>query len=436
MTVPGRPALFAAVVLNVVLLGVVVEPGVVYVVAAGDVLIVAACLASGRRLSRVPVTVRREGWQRFQLGREADFVFRIENRGRRTVVTTVRQTWPAAIEGRVDAVEVTVGPGEVVRAAVAATPRERGRVAIPPPTVDLRFPMGWARRRWSLPREAGVCVYPDLQSLVTYDVLRHHRALGLLGVHRLRMVGAGREFEELREYLPDDDFRHINWKATARRREPITNVYQAERSQDLLLCLDCGRMMGNPVGADTALDCAVDAAVMLAHVANRQGDRVGLALFREAVSLFLKPSSGARAVHRIIEELVDVAAEPVFPSYAALVEALRVGQKRRAMVFLFTDLNDPQLAADLAAVLPLVSRRYVVVVVSLRDPLLERVAAGPASERHDVYRVLAARRLADERDARSRDLVKHGVHVLDADAGELTLEVINRYLEIKTRQLL
>jgi uncharacterized protein (DUF58 family) len=106
------------------------------------------------------------------------------------------------------------------------------------------------------------------------------------------------------------------------------------------------------------------------------------------------------------------------------------------MAFLFTDLNDPQLAADMAEVLRLVSRRHIIVVVSLRDPLLDQVACGPAHDARDLYRVLAARQLTSERDARSRELINEGVQVLEAHADAITIEVINRYLAIKTRQLL
>src|SRR5262249_2384584 len=148
--------------------------------------------------------------------------------------------------------------------------------------------------------------------------------------------------------------------------------------------IDCGRMMGNPVGGATALDHAIDASILLAHVSNRHGDRVGLVLFREAVSRYLRPAAGASAMNRILEELFDASTEPVFPSYAALVSALRVHQKRRCMVFLFTDFNDAQLSSNLAEVLPLVSRRHVCVVVSLRDPLVNRVASGPAADRAGV----------------------------------------------------
>jgi len=436
MTVPSRIAILVAIVLAIVLVGAVVEPALGPLVLGADLVLVALCLIEGARLGRLAVTARREEGQRYQLGREAEFVYCIENRSAAALNVRIRQAWPSSIDAAERSVTVRVEPGETVRTALLGTPRRRGRITLPAAQVDISSPIGLAVRRWNLEPGAPVCVYPELQTLYQYDLLRSRRALTQLGIHRSRMLGAGWEFEQLRDYMPDDDYRDVNWKATARRRKPMTNVYVAEKSRDILLCLDCGRMMGNPVGEGTALDRAVDASVMLAHVANRQGDRVGLALFRESVDLFLRPKTGMAAVHRIIEELVDAAPETVFPSYSELVAALRTGHKRRSLVFLFTDLNDPQLVSDLARVMPLLSVRHVVVVVNLRDPLLDRVGSGPAGDREAIFRVLAARRLASERDAHSRELVKRGVQVLEADADSLTMAVINSYLAVKMRQLL
>jgi uncharacterized protein (DUF58 family) len=365
-------------------------------------------------------------------------VFRIENRGPRPLIVCVRQPWPVTIECTEPEAELLVAAGEVVRVGITITPRQRGQVVVGPAEIDARFPAGLSRRRWALPGGIRLSVYPSLQGVNQYDALRRARALRQMGVHQIRMIGAGREFDQLREYLPDDNYGDINWKATARHRHPITNIFQAEHSQEVMLCIDCGRMMGNPMGpggSGTVLDRAVDAAILLAHVSNRQGDRVGLLLFRDTVTRFLKPAAGPGAVQRIVQELVDTQAEAVFPSYAAMVASLRRGQKRRSIVFIFTDLNDPQLAADLAEVLPLTSHRHVVVVVSLRDALLERVASGAAGDRRALYQVLAARQLADERASRSLELVKAGVQVLEADADSISLDVINRYLTIKMRQM-
>jgi uncharacterized protein (DUF58 family) len=433
--VPGRRTIIVAALFALLLIGAVVDHIVVVVVMLGDLSLLALCYRQGRQLRRLPVDVRRQHWSRVQVDEEESFDYQISNRSRHAVIVRLRQQWPTAVDGQQNELEVRVGPSEIVRVALAATPRMRGSVAVEPAEVDIRFTSDWARWRWAT--EAGeLKVFPSLRGMSEYEALRRHHASSYGGLHRQRMLGSGREFEQLRDYFPDDDFRDINWKATARRNRPITNIYQAERSQDLLLCLDCGRMMGNPVGAGTALDHAIDASIMLAHMANRQSDRVGLVLFRDVVHRFIKPAAGMAAVHRIIEELVDAQTQGVFPSYSALMTALRAHQNRRSLIFLFTDLNDPQLATNLAEVLPVASRRHVLVVVSLRDPLLDQVAKGSAEDRRGVYQVLAARQLATERATRTRELQRIGAIVLEADAGSLTMKLLNTYLSIKTRQLL
>ena len=435
MIVPGRLTLMLALVTAVFLIAAVVEPLVAVAALAADVALLGACVWKGRDLKRIGVEVTRDNWGRVQVGRQESFVYKISNRSRHEVIVRVRQIWPDTMKADQIEVEVPVAGGEIVRVALKATAWSRGSVQIAPADVEIRLHADWVRRRWAT--DTGeLKIFPNLRGMSEYETLRRHHASTFGGLHRQRMLGAGREFDQLRDYGPDDDFRDINWKATARRQHPITNLYQAERSRDVLLCLDCGRMMGNPVGNVAVLDHAIDAAIMVAHVANRQGDRVGLALFRDVVHRFVKPASGMPAVHRIIEELVDAKTEGVFPSYSALMTALRTHQNRRSLIFLFTDLNDPQLAANLAEVLPVASRRHVIVVISMRDPLLDQVAGGPAKDRRGVYQAIAARQLAMERATRTRELKRLGATVLEADADSITIKLLNTYLSIKARQLL
>lgn len=436
MTIPGRTLLFIVALIAALLVGAIVWPDVLWASWLGDALLIGACLAQGRTLKNLPVTVQRDWPLRVQIDRPAQLRFRVDNRSRRPVNVVLRQPWPVTIDADRNQAKLRVAAGESVTVAIAVTPRQRGRVDFDPLEVTIHLADDLARRRWATDIGGHLTVYPNLDELCTYDTLRRSRALQQMGVHRQRMVGAGREFEQLRDYLPDDDYRDVNWKATARQQKPITNLYQAERSRDVVICVDAGRMMGNPVGSGTALDRAVDAAILLAHASNRQGDRVGLSLFTDRVDALLKPAAGSAAVHAIIERLVDVTAQPRTPAYASLVEALRASQNHRSLVFIFTDLNDPQLARDLAELMPLLSRRHMVVTVSLRDGLLDRSAAAGAHSSSQVYQVLAARALANERDEHRRALTQAGVQTLEADAEGLSLAVINRYMAIKSRQLL
>ena len=435
MIVPGRLMLVLGGALAVVMVAATVHPMLFWVALTGDVLIIVAILIQGRQLKRQRVTIERENWHRLEIGRKTDLVFRIENRGIRPMTVVLRQHWPSSFDAEENKLDLAIEPGQVVRAAIAVTAHQRGPAKIRPIQVDQHTRYDLAHFRSTLDDQTVINVYPNLSAIAEYDMMRRHHALGQYGVHRTRMVGTGREFDQLRDYLPDDNFGDVNWKATARRRQLVTNVYRAERSQDVILCLDCGRMMGNPLGGGTVLDRVIDASSMLVHVCGRSGDRVGLVLFRDTVTRYIKPMRPGRSSNRIINELVSATPEGVFPSYMNLVAALRSSQTQRGMVFIFTDLNDPQLASDLTSALPLVSRRHVVVVISLKDPLLEQVASGPAKDRRGVCQVLAARHLAEERTSRVRQLTKAGVQVLEVDADSITLDAINAYLAIKMRQL-
>ncbi|HEX4124592.1 MAG TPA: DUF58 domain-containing protein [Tepidisphaeraceae bacterium] len=435
MIVPGRLAILLGAVFTLLLILAVVDSRVSMLAIPADGAIVGMCFWQGRRLRRLAVSVNPDRWPRAQSGKSELLAWRIANRSRKPVILRLRQRFPAGIDADQTTFELRVPPGQIVTAALPVTPRIRGTVAIAPADVDVGFAWDWARYRWAT-EPAELKVFPSLKGMHTYEQLWRHHASNLIGTHRQRMLGAGREFDQLRDYTPDDDYRDVNWMATARHCRPISNVYQAERSRDVIICIDCGRMMGNPSSTGTVLDRAVDAAILLAHVANRQGDRVGLMLFRDVVHRVVKPASGIVAVRRMMEVLVDARSEGVFPSYAALMSALRLHQNRRSLVLLFTDLNDPQLAANLVEVMPLISRKHLLVVISLADALLDKVADGAAANSRELFRAIAARKLTSERQTRTRELQRAGAMVVQADSESLSVELINTYLSIKTRQLL
>lgn len=436
MTVPARPAIGLLAGVTGLLLLAPLAPGVILIALVGDALILSALLLEGRLLKRVAVDVTRDWPERIQLHQPAKLAFELTNRSARRLTITLRQPMPATVAVDRSEWSQRVGPGERLRSALKVTPRKRGRARFPALEMDIRAPLGLAVRRVTAEPPREITVYPNLSNLWAYERLRRSRALSQLGVHRQRQIGSGWEYEQLREYRPDDDYRDINWKGTARRQYPVTTLFQAEKSRDVLLCLDCGRMMGNPIGPATTLDYAVNAAIMVAYAAIREGDRVGTVLFSDRADTLIKPANGATALHRVIEKLVDATAQPVFPAYGALVEAIRRRQNHRSLVMLLTDLNDPQLAADLAELMPLLSRRHVVVTASLEDTALQQRAENGADSPEDLYQVLAAKSLVDERASHRLALQRAGVHVLESDPRSLTIESVNEYLAIKSRQLL
>lgn len=437
MTIPTRRAMWLLGLGAAVCLAAAADLRLVPVAIAIDLVTVAGVLLEGKWLGNGGLVVRRQWPRQLQADRIGRMRLVIENPSSRRVEVAIRQIWPVAFDAQPVRLRAKLGPHEAVGYDLEVTPRRRGPTQVPPTEVDVARVGGLAARRVTIDQPKSVVVFPNLKGVAAYDQLRRSRALWTAGLHRQRLLGIGREFDQMREYQTGDDFRNVNWKATARLGRPMTNLYQAERSRDVMICLDGGRMMGNPIagGDRTALDVAVEAAILLVHACRDQGDRVGMITFRERVDKVIAATSAATTNGVILQTLAEFDARPVFPSFVALVETLRLRQTHRSLVFILTDLSDPQLAGDLAEVMPLLATQHMVVVVALEDPFIEQIADGPATDREGVACVLAARRLATERDEHRRQLIRAGVQVLQAGAERMSIALINKYLEVKARQL-
>jgi uncharacterized protein (DUF58 family) len=269
-----------------------------------------------------------------------------------------------------------------------------------------------------------------------YDLLARKGLLQQMGLRAARMLGRGTEFESLREYQTDDDYRRINWKATARRHKPITTLYETERSQRLIVMIDLGRMMMTRVGELTKLDSAVNAALLLCYVALAHGDRVGLLSFADGVHAYTPPRRGRGHFYRIVEQLYAVRAQPVESDYALAFGRLRTDLRGRALVTLFTDLSDVDIARLIARNLMLLARHHLPLCVAMRDPVTQTWADVVPADGHELYAKVVAQGVLAERSTVLDQLRGAGVLTVDVQADQLTPATINRYLEMKARSLL
>jgi uncharacterized protein (DUF58 family) len=256
------------------------------------------------------------------------------------------------------------------------------------------------------------------------------------GQRRSRPPGAATAFAGLRDYIPGDDPRRINWKATARRDQPVTVELEAERGQQVMILLDCGRLMTARAGALSKLDHAVNAALLLGWLAQQQGDRVGLVTFTDQVDSFLAPQRGPTQVNRLSEALYGVRAQFVEPDFgeAFALLARRVG--RRSLVVVLTDVLDPGASRELVAQALWLSRRHLVLVVAMEDPALVAARDAPIDRSTRAYEWAAAEELLASRRQSFELLRRGGVLGLDVPAGTLSPALVERYLELKERALL
>jgi len=390
---------------------------------------------------RVRLEVVRLPHGKLNLGAPNAIGVRVRNLGARAARVRVHDDPPLDFEATaVDAALEVPGLGEA-RHTYRVTPPRRGRFAFGALHVRVIGPLGLCAAERAVDAAEDAHVYPDLRGAARLMLATTARDLTALGLRTLRRDGAGSEFARLREYIQGDPPRDIDWKATARRQAPTTRVYETERSQMVLLCVDAGRAMAAQVEGENGaalskLDCAVNAALFLAFVAVRNGDRVGLALFSDGVKQLIRPASGKGQYRRIVNALYR--AEPTLSAvdYPALFRELTVRVPRRALIITFTDLLDDEQAQALAIPMRHLARRHVPLCVALRDPSLEALVQRPPADADAAFAQAVAVEVLEERARLRAQVAQRGVQLLDTTPRALTLDTVNRYLEIKRRGVL
>jgi uncharacterized protein (DUF58 family) len=260
--------------------------------------------------------------------------------------------------------------------------------------------------------------------------------LSLMGVRRRRKVGQDNEFERLRDFTRDDQFKHIDWRSTARRHKLTVRDFQTNQSQRVIFLVDCGRMMVNREEEWTLLDHALNAMLMLAYVALRQGDAVGMLAFSDRIHAYVPPRGGGRQMNHLLHASFDRFPELVESRYDLAFLHLSRKCRKRTLVVLITNLIDQVNAEQIQSYLGSLGGRHLPLCVMLRDRRLFAVADTAIEEPNAVYAAAAAANILTWRHQVLNQLHHQGVLVLDTFPDELTAPLVNRYLDIKARHQL
>jgi uncharacterized protein (DUF58 family) len=310
-------------------------------------------------------------------------------------------------------------------------PARRGRFDLADVAVRVDGPLGLAARQGRLLVPGTLRVYPPFSSRDEAE-LRINRARILeVGLRSAQGRGGGTEFDSMREYGPDDEFRRIDWAATARSGKAIVRTYRAERNQTVLLLLDNGRVMAGRVAGVPRLEHAMDAVMMLTAVATRLGDRAGLIAFDRDVRAVVPPGHTRAQLGRVTEAMYQLQPELVESDYkAAFVEAM-ARFRRRALLVVFTELAEQAVADTLLPALPLVARDHLVVVASVQDPAVVAMAEASPDDPAAAYAKAAAIASLEERRRLTARLRRIGVTVVDSPPGRLAPALADAYLKVK-----
>lgn len=349
--------------------------------------------------------------------------------------------WPVAAEATLDLSPI-LEPIGLLRLRLSATPaaialplrpRRRGRARIEALWVRYNGPLGLMRRT--------VCRRLDLRLEAVPDVALVHAAAlawstreAMAGMKIERYAGDGTDFHALREFVTGDDPRSIDWKTSARHLRLLSREFRAERNHQIVLALDTGRLMAEPIDGAPLVDHAIHAALLLAYVSLRHGDRVSLFAFDEKPHTFAPPRGGLRSMPALVAITSRLAYSSAETNFTLGLTELGTRLHRRSLIIVLTDFVDTVTAELMVENLLRLRRRHLVLFAALRDPVIEdRVVLEPRSLL-DLNRAVVADALAREREVVIKRLGKEGITVIDTPPRRLGTALINRYLEIKRRE--
>jgi uncharacterized protein (DUF58 family) len=383
--------------------------------------------ASPRRIA-----VHRDVPETIGLGDRADLTWTVENHHSLPARVTVTDAlWPSLDSSRRSST-LTLAAGTRQRLHAELHPTRRGRFPLNDVTVRVTGRLRMVCRQATRSVPGSIKVMPAFPS--REEVQRRLRVPRVLetGSRTIRTAGGGTDFDQLRDYRPDDEFRRIDWGSSVRMQRPIVKQYRAERNQNVVVLLDNGRVMAGLVDGVPRVEHAMDAALAITQAANRLGDRVGLLTFDHQVRSIMPAASAKNQVALAAEAMFALQPELVESAYQAAFSAATQRFRRRSLYVVLTDLVEATVDEALLPALPILTRRHVVVVAGVFDPQIAAWADGGHHEwASEAYRQAAAVAAVQRRRRAVARLRAAGALVVDAAPGRLGIDLVDAYLEVK-----
>lgn len=329
----------------------------------------------------------------------------------------------------------TLESGGYAHLSYKLIPKKRGFYIFEETFVRYLSRWGLLYRHLHLTMPGQVKVYPNLRDLRKYRLMVYGGYLMRGGKRVWHQRGEGLEFESLREYVYGDSYNKINWKATAGMNKPIINQYEVEKNQDVIALIDSGRAMSYEVRGYKKLDLAINTALILSDIANLTGDKSGLMVFNTKVQQYVKPASGAAHRNQLMEALYTVDYSRDASNFGEAFVYLSHHQKKRSLIFMFTEFETMDEAAEYLNVLPLIAKRHLVILFMMTKEKVIEFAKDHANKDEEMFIKGAAYEILTERQKILSVLRRSGIMCIECLPDSLTTEVVNQYIQLKHRHV-
>src|SRR3954454_11950769 len=405
----------------------------VWIVLACFAAIVIAALVEWIVLRRIRVEVERATKIALPLDEIENAMLRVTASAPANVL--VRQRWPELVDRPSTVLRGFVRANELLTLEMPLRGIARGSATIEPPAIAMTR-RGLVERIVVTGAPAELHVLPNLKAVKRLHKRLNAFALRGLGSRTAPRIGKGREFDRLRDYVQDDDYRDIAWRASARHGRLIVREFRLDRSQEILLCLDQGHRMAARVAQITRLDHAVNATVLISYICNRMEDKVGLVAFDTDVDKGLPIARGPAHLRAITAYVTQLEAAYRYTDYLNLATNLRRRVHHRTLILMLTVLPEKEERFGLLRAVEMLAPQHLPLVVTLHDPTLVPAAKFLPANRAELGRTLVARELWMNRVELTRDLRARGALVVESTPEDAGVDAVNAYIDVKRRQLL
>ncbi len=376
---------------------------------------------------------KRKTTDRFSIGDPNKISLQVDNKYAFPVRISVIDELPIQFQERNWIRKTKIDRGASSEFEYQLTPLSRGEYVFDNVNVFAHGPLQLVKRCYIFPAKHTVKVYPSYVQMRRYQLLAVSNKLQEAGVKRIRKLGHSMEFEQIKEYVRGDDFRTINWKATARKDGLMVNNYTDERSQQIYCIINKGRVMKMPFGGMTLLDYAINSSLVLANVALVKQDKAGLITFAENLDAFVAADKKTTQMNLLLETLYKQETKFLEADFEKLFSVIRNRVTNRSLLILFTNFESQESLEREMPALKRMARYHLLLVVFFENTELKALTEKKASKLEDIYIKTIAEKFAFEKKLMVKELHKNGILSILTTPENLTVNTVNKYLELKTR---
>lgn len=384
-------------------------------------------------LPKEPITVQRRFQDRMNLGDSNKIEVTIINQTIQGLNVSIYEGYPVQMQTRSKAWIALLLPRKRKVFTYEFTPKERGEYFFNDLVIFMRSPLFLAQRRIVIPLEQRVEVYPSILQMKQYELKVFHQQTQSQGIKKIRRIGNTNEFEQIKNYVQGDDIRTINWKATSRKNELMVNQYQEERSQPVYCVIDKSRPMQLAFDGMSMLDYAINTSLVFSNIALRKGDRAGLITFSDKIGSMLHADKSTGQLRRILETLYNQRTLFKEGNFELLYQTVRRQVKTRSLLMLFTNFESEFAMRRALPMLQKLNKRHVLVVIFFQNNELEEWAQQGVSNMKEIIQATVAEKMNTVKWNIARELRQHGIQTILSRPEDLSINSINKYLELKAK---